>query len=203
MSRFWPTPRMNSWQRQPARLAMGSPYGHPYGWGASVGLMSAAAAMAAAETPVPSADVGYDACMRIALFSGSGDSRLSQRAIEHLAEAYVKIAEDYLAAHPEIPLILKSGVRYEYTPMVKTPDGRIVPARDRWQDVPTTYERKLGNCKEIATWRAAEQRRAGIAVRCKILHRIDPQTQRNIYHVVDEYPNGQIEDLCPQLGMIG
>jgi hypothetical protein len=85
-----------------------------------------------------------------------------------------------------LPPLYRSGVRYQREPR----------GRERWQLAPQTYALGIGDCEDLATWRAAELRLAGYAAR-PVVYRTGPRT----LHVVVLRDDGQPEDPSRVLGM--
>jgi hypothetical protein len=84
-----------------------------------------------------------------------------------------------------IPPLYHSGVRYQREPR----------GRERWQLAPETYDRGVGDCEDLATWRAAELRLEGVAAR-PLVYRAGPRQ----LHVIVATEHGY-EDPSRVLGM--
>ena len=112
----------------------------------------------------------------------------SARAIEHLLEGLVRACEDDYRAHPSLPALYESGVRYK-----REPDGV-----NRWQTVNETYAKKCGDCEDLCAAYCAwlRVRRGERTARCtvKFVH-------TGLWHVRVLRANGQIEDPSRVLGM--
>src|SRR5215471_21158222 len=80
------------------------------------------------------------------LFNGPRNRALSRRTLDVMLDCLFQIDVLYLRAHPETPLLYKSGVRYAEEPR----------GQEDWQDVPTTLRMGQGDCEDVACWRAAE-----------------------------------------------
>jgi hypothetical protein len=83
------------------------------------------------------------------------------------------------------PSLYESGVRY-----------RRQRGPERFRPISEVYQRRSGDCDQLASWRAAELREAGIEA-IAIPVRINPR----LFHVIVKYPNGRIEDPSLKLGM--
>ena len=75
----------------------------------------------------------------------------SQKSLLFFMQALVQSDILWLRNHPECPTIYGSKVVYQIEE-----DG------EEWQDIPTTLEKGFGDCEDLATWRVAELRHAGI-----------------------------------------
>jgi hypothetical protein len=77
----------------------------------------------------------------IDLFKGPEEQELSHKVLNILLHALMLVDMEYLRAHPEVPPLYQSGVRYEEEP----------PGQEDWQDVPTTLKLKVGDCLPVST----------------------------------------------------
>jgi hypothetical protein len=119
------------------------------------------------------------------------DRQIAHKCIEHCLRALTLIDEMYLRAHPEVPPLYTTGVRYEEEP----------PGQEDWQDVRTTLKKGVGDCEDLACWRAAELRvRDGVDAWPTYLWRARPRGGM-LYHIQTEYPDGRVEDPSRRLGM--
>lgn len=119
----------------------------------------------------------------------------SGEVLQVMLDALARIDELYLRRHPETPALYNAGVKY-------------MPERlgeEHWQDVPTTLARKIGDCEDLACWRAAELRvRSNINARpCYRYKVVDGPNGGPItlYHILVLRPDGSIEDPSKRLGM--
>lgn len=127
-----------------------------------------------------------------ALFSSRRMAEQSGAVLSVMLEALTQIDELWLRAHPETPALYSSGVRYQPEPL----------GQENWQDVATTLGRRVGDCEDLATWRAAELRvREGIPARAVFRSRFLPVPKLTLYHILVQYPDGTIEDPSKRLGM--
>lgn len=85
----------------------------------------------------------------------------------------------YLRAHPETPLLYRSGVRYNLDN-----DSRGIAA---------TLQAGSGDCDEFASWRSAElEVRFGVPARPKVVHQHGQPPDRT--HAIVQFPDGTLED---------
>lgn len=91
-----------------------------------------------------------------------------------------------LSRAKRVPGIYMSGVRYQ-----REPRGREV-----WQTFDQIIRAGVGDCEDLAAWRAAELRMAGIPARA-----VAVRTGPKMFHAVVRYPDGRIEDPSAKLGM--
>lgn len=127
----------------------------------------------------------------IDLFKGEHDRELSHQTLQALLTALMHVDMLYLKAHPDVPLLYSSGVRYEEEP----------PGQEDWQDIPTCLKLKVGDCEDLACWRAAEYRvRYGIEAIPTFIWKVRPNGG-HLYHILVKLPDGRIEDPSRALGM--
>lgn len=80
----------------------------------------------------------------------------------------------YLIGHPEVPDLYASGVRYE----------REQTGHDDWLDVWECLRRGVGDCEDLACWRAAELTvRHGLDARPHYQRMRTSDPRRALYHV--------------------
>lgn len=123
------------------------------------------------------------------LFRTPEDRKRSQRCVLWLMEALTQINVTWIKSHPDTPPLYEAGIVYEAEP----------PGQEVWQDVPTLIERRKGDCEDLACYRAAELRAAGINVRPYIKWR--KEGDGYVYHAVLMWPDGRVEDPSLALGM--
>lgn len=125
------------------------------------------------------------------LFKGDADRPVSHAALRTVLMALMHVNILELQADPNLPLLFKSGVRYEEEP----------PGQEDWQDVLTTLKLGIGDCEDLACWRAAELRvRYGIEAVPTFIWKLRPNGGY-LYHILVQYPDGRIEDPSRTLGM--
>jgi hypothetical protein len=100
--------------------------------------------------------------------------------------ALLALAVRDLRARPQAPLYT-SGVRYAREPGM----------RDTWKLPSMTAADGYGDCEDLAAWRAAELRLAGVRAAPVFL----PIGRPGNWHAVVRWPNGQLEDPSAVLGM--
>jgi len=125
------------------------------------------------------------------LFKGEEDRELSHATLRAMLLSLMHLDMLYLRAHPEVPPLFKSGVRYAEEP----------PGQEDWQDIPTTLKLGWGDCEDLACWRAAELRvRHNIQAEPTFIWKLRPNGGY-LYHILVKYPDGRIEDPSRTLGM--
>jgi hypothetical protein len=129
---------------------------------------------------------------KLSLFESPGDRVRSQRAILWLMEALTQINISWLKQHPETPTIYDSGVVYKFVP------GEI----DYWMDIPSIVRDGGADCEDLACWRVAELRHAGVNARPYIRWK-KKNDSSYLYHALVWWPGGRIEDPSLALGMRG
>ncbi len=123
------------------------------------------------------------------LFEDSSDRHRSRRCVLWLMEALSQINKTYLATHSKFPSLYESDVVYD------------VEQNENWKDVYNTLKDGYGDCEDLACWRVAELRLAGIAARPYIKWR---KIKNNwLYHALVWNPGNKIEDPSLALGMQG
>ena len=133
----------------------------------------------------------YRITFALDLFKGPEEQALSHETLKTLLYALMHVDMLYLRAHPDTPELYASGVRYEEEP----------PGQEDWQDIPTCLRMRVGDCEDLACWRAAEYRvRHGIQATpiFKAARRPDGGM---LYHIMVQLPDGRIEDPSRRLGM--
>lgn len=120
----------------------------------------------------------------------------SPQELQRALDAWTLLAQAELvrarrAGHP-LPPVLRSGVRYR----------REQPGREQWQTPVQTLQKQHGDCEDLATWRAAELRLAGVnSARVRV-----KRGGNRLWHIYVTYErNGQrvVEDPSKALGMKG
>jgi hypothetical protein len=128
-------------------------------------------------------------------FGKLGDAGLQRQLIVLRAfiEALIVTNWQYLQIHPDTPSLYEIAPRYALKARARE--------RDTWQDLPETYAKGFGDCKDLSAIRCAELRRDG----CKEAHPfiriaryIDPEKKRPpliVHHVQVVTGYGQLTDF--------
>lgn len=135
------------------------------------------------------------------LGSFDGDRKSdARRVLRHknlyvLLDALTRIdLQEIIAANGKLPPIYESGVRYE-----PEPEGQ-----EDWMTALALFQlpanKRVGDCEDLACWRAAELQMRGIAAHPVFVWRKMPNGS-HLYHIVVRHPNGDIEDPSKRLGM--
>jgi len=114
------------------------------------------------------------------------------------SEPYLQIMLDALVAmnvlwlqNHRAPPLYEAGVRYHREP----------PGRDEWGTIPRVLALKVGDCEDLAGWRAAELQRIGERARAvPKLVRVYPDGSK-LFHILVKRGTGQLEDPSRKLGM--
>ena len=163
----------------------------------------------------------------LTLFSPGDDREEAEVDLTWFLEALTQRDQDYLRQRPETPLLYKSGVVYErpaqfggeceetsvlrrelglraHKPGVAKVLKKVqeVFGGERFRDVGVLVGRGKGDCDNIASWRAAELRQAGVKANPRIKGRKRPGGGTT-YHVDVMWPDDSSEDPCLLLGMGG
>lgn len=174
---------------------------HPNPWGLVSVPDEAVAEGPVLESTHPVERPPYRITFVLDLYKRLGDRKIANQAIAHLLRTLTLINVAYLSAHPEVPLLYASGVRYEEEP----------PGQEDWQDVPTTLRLGYGDCEDLACWRAAElQVRSRVPAWPYVISRQRPRGGI-LYHIQVRYPCREVsadgacrpltEDPSRRLGM--
>lgn len=132
-----------------------------------------------------------DVTFRLAMFVDGADITRGRRILLQLLEALTEINHDYLIAFPDTPHLYDTNIIYNAEKGTET-----------WQDIATTLRRGFGDCEDLAAYRCAELRAAGIAAKPYIRWRVSGP-KKSQYHAVVKLPDGRIEDPSAALGMAG
>lgn len=126
------------------------------------------------------------------MFSATFESPyLTDRLLGHLTEALTRMDVEHLRAQPHAPLLYASGVRY-----AREPAGA-----ERWATSPLVLARGVGDCEDLACWRAAELRLRGDHAARVVSTAQQLSPTRRLYHVLVRHGDGRLEDPSRQLGM--
>jgi hypothetical protein len=129
-------------------------------------------------------------CFVLDIFN-PGERPMSHAILQCMLDALTDIDARYLRAHPEVPSIYASGVRYQEEP----------PGQEDWQDVATTMRLSVGDCDDISPWLTAELRaRHGINART-MMKDTPRKNGSSLYHIQTLLPDGSIRDANVDLGM--
>lgn len=160
------------------------------------------------------------------LFDGTNRDE-SEKTILWLLEVLTIRNCDYIQAHPEAPKLYDSGVVYEVpAQMLNRPSesairklarflkdnfdsdeetidmvSSILRGIEIFRDIPAIIAKKRIDCDNLACWRSAELRIAGIKATPMITWRETPGG--TTYHALVRWPDGTSEDPSILLGMGG
>lgn len=165
--------------------------------------------------------------MDLTLFSPEDNQNEARKDLTWILEALTQRDQAYLKDHPETPLLYKSGVVYERPAQFggeceevavlrqalgsKARDANVsrvldlvqdVLGGERFRDIGRILEKGSVDCDNVACYRAAELRQAGIKASPYITwrRRLDGGYT---YHVLVRWPDGTSEDPSLLLGMGG
>jgi hypothetical protein len=110
----------------------------------------------------------------------------SAETFDAALEGLTEVNEVILHAHPELPALYDSGVRYKVFPY------------DTWKNAIDINRERVGDCEGLSGWRAAELRVSGEDPAARIA---TYKTGRHKYHAVVLRGSGIIEDPSRVLGM--
>jgi hypothetical protein len=132
--------------------------------------------------------------MNLELFQTEQTRPESEAILAMLLECLTAANQMYLRAHPSTPPLYSSGVRYMREP----------PGEEEWNTIPVCLAEwshgRGSDCEDLACWRVAELRAAGIPASPVFYFR--RRAQLSIYHIVVRLPDGRIEDPSSKLGML-
>jgi hypothetical protein len=122
------------------------------------------------------------------VFHPNSDKADNAEALAILLECLVQLNMAFLKAHPGVPPLYRSGVRYGRTTL--------------WEPIPALYARRIGDCKSLTAARVAELRLQGIQAEpsFRYNYRSDGSGAFD-YHILVLLPNGTFEDPSKALGM--
>lgn len=127
--------------------------------------------------------------LRVELFSSEAARAASEEILRLLLAALCRADVLYLQQNPNTPKLYQSGVRYR-----REPDGI-----EEWRSIPYVIADRIGDCEDLACWRAAELRVQGIEATPHFYFRMIGTL--SMYHIVVRYPDGRLEDPSALLGM--
>jgi len=126
--------------------------------------------------------------------------KLARRALFHLCLALTKINYDFLREFPDTKKLYRSGVIYHDDTHVDCWKDVCRTEEDKWQDLPTTYQKGYGDCEDLACIRVAELWMDGIhALPFPRLQSTGDDEQ--LWHIQVLMPDGSVEDPSAKLGM--
>jgi hypothetical protein len=132
----------------------------------------------------------YSTLMKLGSIDMQKDPEFAFRNISRMLGTLTAINADFLEQNPNFPLLYMSGVRYHHDKNA-----------DYWRDAKATFDNRFGDCDNLSCWRAAElQVRFGINALPVWLHK-KKADQTDLFHIVVQYPNLDIEDPSVALGM--
>lgn len=125
----------------------------------------------------------------------------SQKVLEAGVMGLMLMDCTWLQFYPQTPRLYESGVIYKPEKHVVGFMGRVIEYGEEWQTIPFVLKRGVGDCEDLASWRAAELRvRDGIAAKpCVKIRKLPSGSWRA--HVIVKYPDGKTEDPSAKLGM--
>lgn len=117
----------------------------------------------------------------------------TQRSLDALLSALLSLNLIFLQTNLGIPPLYRSGVRYRR-------ENRVEGSEERWGTIPQCLDAGLGDCEELAAWRAAEMIWSGEdpSARPEIYH-----VRPGLWHVRVRRGDGSLEDPSRILGMGG
>jgi hypothetical protein len=117
------------------------------------------------------------------------------RSEEELTQAlstFADLAERDLRAHPYLPRLYKSRVRYL----------REMPGVEIWQLPSEVYTTGVGDCEDLSAWRRAELRVYGDDPAAKIrVTKTETEDGGVLYHITVLRGDGSVDDPSKVLGM--
>lgn len=124
------------------------------------------------------------------------------RILESIFEVWTRINCSYLRAHPETPLLYRSGVRYRREDTPRALDGKRA-VLENWKDIPTILADGYDDCEGLSAWLAAELRcRRGMDTAVVRLIKQPTRSGRRLWHaVVIDLATGRKWDPSKRLGM--
>jgi hypothetical protein len=163
----------------------------------------------------------------LSLFEPGADQAGARTDLTWILEGLTQRDQQYLKDHPNTPLLYQSGVTYEPPaqfngdcPEVQVLKAALGPAAneiqvravldkvqavlggERFRDIGRIIENGVGDCDNIAAWRAAELRQHGVKASPYITWR-KRFDGGYTYHVLVRWPDNTLEDPSLLLGMGG
>ena len=97
-------------------------------------------------------------------------------------------------AGPGLPTLYNAGIRYKR----EERDPRTGKRLEEWLTAAEVYQRRSGDCEDLAALRVAELRLRGVKARIWLRH-----VSAHLWHVLVRLPDGSFEDPSARLGMKG
>lgn len=113
----------------------------------------------------------------------------AERTLRQLMRQLVRDNMTYLRENPDTPLLYEAGLMYREDP----------PGCELWQDIPSLYRARGGDCEDLVAARVAELRIAGVKARER--WSLQETEEEVMYHLDIVTPEG-IEDPSRLLGML-
>lgn len=127
--------------------------------------------------------------MKVSLNVPASAAALSA-ALEGLVGVNYVLMQRARRANRSFPPLYEAGVLYKPEPVI---GGK---RREEWLTADRVLKRRHADCEDLAGYRAAELRMAGVPARA-VARRSGPRK----FHAVVRWPNGQYEDPSRILGM--
>lgn len=142
--------------------------------------------------------------MKQIIFEGNHFSSLDHgiATLNALLRALCIINADILKRNPMMPLIYQSGARYMRDPLIRYQHDQNCQWRmsETWKDCAQVLSDGVGDCEDLACWRAAElrirfEKNARVTWRRRVVRGVQ------VFHILVVHPDGSIEDPSLRLGM--
>lgn len=134
----------------------------------------------------------HNIVIKTGMFLSDEGREYSQKCLLYCMEALVNCNREFIRrGQGRVPSLYESGCLYV----------RENETED-WLGIPEILRAKGGDCEDLACWRVAELREAGIPAKPFLRWRkYEPNFW--LYHVMVMYPDGRMEDPSKRLGMKG
>lgn len=116
------------------------------------------------------------------------------RALVTLDCELIRLARDRGTPYPAL---YSSGVRYQPEPRATTTGVGSSP--EDFSPISVVVARRWGDCDDLAAWRCAELRCAGVAADVEVRETPLSREGARRYHIVVTLPNGSVEDPAARL----
>lgn len=115
--------------------------------------------------------------------------RYSTAALNGLLFGLMLADVAWLRDYPKTPALYSSGVRYKQEP----------PGQEKWEGIASVLIHGIGDCEDLACWRASEyQKRRIRALPRNVWRLVDGQIRAHAFVLL---PDGSTEDPSELLGM--